>query len=287
MQHLQVAVGIAERKNRLAADEFIDGHGLARAVVVVVQLGQAHQHRLAVLHLKFGDEGGADDLLRRNAVDVLRPGAHELDFAARHDVGLEAIAAQVVQQLAHGREGQAGIGLLEARMLCGLDPLLDLVREHLRRHVGMRHANNLQQAFLAGGRQRLAVAFQRGLVGLFRLPFRVLRRHYLQFVHGEDQLEVHRLLAPQGAVVIEHRDAVDRRHVVRPALFGDRVHEVQDGLARRPLVPGRQRRLGVRGAGDEQQRQHGVAALCKADRQVHDGSPGTGSVLRGLSGNRP
>ena len=46
LEHLQVAVGIAERGNWPAADEFVDADGFAGTVVHEVDLGELDQHQL-------------------------------------------------------------------------------------------------------------------------------------------------------------------------------------------------------------------------------------------------
>ena len=43
----------------------------------------------------------ADDLLGRDAIDLLRPRPHELDAAAGNNEGLEAVRAQIGEQLEH------------------------------------------------------------------------------------------------------------------------------------------------------------------------------------------
>ena len=48
LQHLQIAVGIAEREDRPPADEAVDADRLARPVVDELDLGELHQLRLAV-----------------------------------------------------------------------------------------------------------------------------------------------------------------------------------------------------------------------------------------------
>ena len=69
-QHLQVAVGVAERGDRAPADELLDADRLARLVVDEVELRQAHEHRLAVAQLELELARAADDLLGRDAVDA-------------------------------------------------------------------------------------------------------------------------------------------------------------------------------------------------------------------------
>src|SRR5580658_2532505 len=75
LQHLQVAVGIAEGEYRPAADEALDAHGLARPIVDEIDLRQINQRRTPVaVHLELQAAGRTDDLLRRNAVGLLSPG---------------------------------------------------------------------------------------------------------------------------------------------------------------------------------------------------------------------
>src|SRR5262249_31115686 len=47
-EHLVIAVGVAERGDRAPADPPLDAHGLPRAVVDELDLGQADEHRLVV-----------------------------------------------------------------------------------------------------------------------------------------------------------------------------------------------------------------------------------------------
>ncbi|MNO96976.1 hypothetical protein D3C76_886680 [compost metagenome] len=74
------------------------------------------------------------------------------------------------------------------------------------------------------------IVFQHGLERLGGFPLRVLRCGALDLFQGEQKLEVHRLLAPQGAVVIEHGDTVLGFDEVLAALIGHRLHEFDDVL---------------------------------------------------------
>ncbi len=80
-------------------------------VINEVDLRQPHEYRFAILHVKFGLDAAADDLLRRNAIDLLRPGPHELDAAAGDDERLEIIGAQVGEQFKHRLVDHLGIEL--------------------------------------------------------------------------------------------------------------------------------------------------------------------------------
>ena len=44
----------------------------------------------------------------------------------------------------------------------------------------------------------------------------------------EEDLDLQRLLAPQGSVIVERGDALGRRHVVRPAFVGHARDEIED-----------------------------------------------------------
>ncbi|MCY1244814.1 hypothetical protein D9M72_579130 [compost metagenome] len=104
----------------------------------------------------------------------------------------------------------------------------------------MGRTEDLHHAFQAAGGQGLVVIFQHGLERLGGFPFRVLPRGSFDFFEGEQQFEVHRLLAPQGAVVIEHGNAVFGFDEVLAVLIGDRLHELDDLFFRRTVVPGGQ-----------------------------------------------
>ena len=126
LQHLQIAVGVAERHDRAAADEPVDADRLAGAVVDELDLGFLEEDRLAVrLHLELHHARGADHLLGRDAVDPLGEHAHELDAAARDDEGLEALRAQIGEQLEHRLIGELGVRPVEPRMASGGEPVGD------------------------------------------------------------------------------------------------------------------------------------------------------------------
>ena len=96
---------------------------------------------------------------------------------------------------------------------------------------------------------------QQGREGLLRLPLGVLRGERLDAVERERELDVHRLLGPQRAVVVEHGDALGGRHVAGRALLRHLGDEGDDRLPGRTVVPGRQRigrRRGRRAACQQQ-----------------------------------
>src|SRR4051812_31044418 len=85
LEHFQIAVGVAECKNWMAADESINADHFARTVVDELDFGCLHEHRLTIVQVIFNDAAAADDLLGRNAVGPFDPRPHELDTAARDD----------------------------------------------------------------------------------------------------------------------------------------------------------------------------------------------------------
>ena len=233
--------------------------GLPALSSMKLTVGQAEQRWRAVSHLESGLDRRADDLLGRNAVDPLGPRPHELDAAARHDEGLEAVGAQVGEQFQHRLVDQFGIGPLEAGIARGREPVGDDLLELRRRHAGMRHRDEFDQSLFAGSGQRLHVAVQHRLERLLGLPFRMHGRHGLDAVEREGELHVHRLLDPERAVIVEGRDALVERNEVRPALRRDARDEVEDRSLGRTVVPGRQRialRLRHRDGGAERGGQH-------------------------------
>ena len=116
LEHLQVAVGVAEGEDRPAANHAVDAHRLVGAVIVMGDFGGAQDGRLAVLELVFGDKRGADHLLRRDAIDLLGKYAHKAGIAAGNDVGLEPLAAQVCKHFQHRLVDHLGVGLAGCRV---------------------------------------------------------------------------------------------------------------------------------------------------------------------------
>ena len=64
-------------------------------------------------------------------------------------------------------------------------------------------------------------------------------RERLHAVQREEQLEIHRLLGPERAVVVEDGDALGRRHEVGRALLRHLLDKRDDGLLRLAVVPRR------------------------------------------------
>ncbi len=145
LQHLQVTVGIAECCNRPAADVLHDADRLALLVVDEVDIRQPVNRRYSVAHLKFELDSGSDDLLWRYAVGFVSPRPHEINATARDDECLEAVGAQVGQQLQHRLIDHLCVEPIGLRVAGALDPVVDRLVELRLRHAGMGDADNLQQ----------------------------------------------------------------------------------------------------------------------------------------------
>ena len=65
----------------------------------------------------------------------------------------------------------------------------------------------------------------------------MLRGQRLDAVEREQGLDVHRLLGPERAIVVERRDALARRDVVGTRFVGGLPDEFDDGLLRRAVIP--------------------------------------------------
>ena len=126
---------------------------------------------------------------------------------------------------------------------------------------GHRH---FKQGFFAAVQRGFHVTLEYGGEGLLLFPFRMFRGERLDPVEDVEGLEVHRLLGPQAAVVVEGGDTRGGVHVVGGAGRGDLVDKGNDGLFGRVVVPGRQ---GIRRErmdqeeADEGEGFHGVVGL--------------------------
>ena len=79
---------------------------------------------------------------------------------------------------------------------------------------------------------RLHIAVEHRRERLLGLPFRMHGSQRLHAIERKGQLDIHRLLDPERAVVVEGRDALFDRHKIWPVLRRDTRNEVEDrGLA--------------------------------------------------------
>ena len=141
---------------------------------------------------------------------------------------------------------------------------LTILLEFAGRHARVRDHDDFEHRLFAAGERALHVALEQRGEWLLRFPLRMLRRERLHAVEREEQLEIHRLLAPERAVVVERGDALVRRNEIGRAFFRHLLDEGDDGFLRRGVVPRGQRVLGLCGdEASEDNRQQGNRA---ADR---------------------
>ena len=117
------------------------------------------------------------------------------------------------------------------------EPIRHHFREFLRGHAGMGHHDQLYEIVLVKFRRCFDVALQHRLVRLRVRPFRMQRGHRLHTVERECHLDIHRLLNPKRAIVVEGRDALGGCDQIRAAGFSDPVDEIDYGLLGRRGIP--------------------------------------------------
>jgi hypothetical protein len=123
-------------------------------------------------------------------------------------------------------------------MARGGEPARDDLGEFLGGQAGMGGRQNLQKSGFAQRRQRLAIILEHGLERLLLFPFRVLGGQRLDPIDGKHDLDVHRLLGPQRAIVVEGGNALVGRYEIGAALGRDARDEIGDGLFHRAVIPG-------------------------------------------------
>ena len=110
----------------------------------------------------------------------------------------------------------------------------------------MRGNHHFGDAALAAVGERFHVAAQNALERLLLSPLRVLRRERFHPIERERDLHVDGLLGPERPVVVEHGDALRRRHEIGSALARHALDELDDRPLRSALVP-RREGVGLRG----------------------------------------
>ena len=101
----------------------------------------------------------------------------------------------------------------------------------------MRGQDELDQTFLARLREGTQIVVERGLERLLVLPVRMLIGQRFHPIQRKRKLHIHRLLAPQRAVVVEGRDALRHRDKVRRAFAGNRSDKALDRLLGWTIIP--------------------------------------------------
>src|SRR4051812_44621188 len=176
LQHLQVAVGVAERGNRPATDMLLDADGLAGLVVDEIGLRQLNENRLSPPDLELQFAAAADHLFRGDAIHLFAEDAHEADSAAGDNKGLESISAEISEQFEHRLINHFTVQFSGSRMLCRGNPFMDGACEFLGSHTRVGRRHDLQNSRLAAGERRFEIALEERDEGFLVLPFGVLRR---------------------------------------------------------------------------------------------------------------
>ena len=241
-EHLEVAVGVAERDARAHADARRDANGLALAVIDEVDLAGLDDRRHAVAHFVAVLRGAADHLVARNAVGLARERAHEVDAAARHDEGSVAVRAQIREHLDHRPVHHLVVAETHRRVARGRKPSAHRGAELLVGHAAVRRGDECPERVLALRGHRLRIALQERRERLGRLPLGVRGPQGLHAVDDERELHIHRLLGPQRAIVVEDGDALGLGHKVDARRIGRARDERLDRGARGALAPRIERR---------------------------------------------
>ena len=193
----------------------------------------------AVLVLQVAERTrAADHALGRDPVDRLGDRPHEVAVATRGDVGRETVRLEVAEQLAPSAGSHSPGTPVPASGAAVVQELVRGDRVLLHGHPVER----LQEP----AEQHLHVAVvavivlgdnltQPRIVALVARPStaadpsaRVLLGHLGQPLEHETQLDRHRFLTPQRAVVVEHGNTLGARHILLAALVGDAFDEVGD-----------------------------------------------------------
>ncbi len=193
-----------------------------------MELRQPHDRGLLAVQLELGLRRAADDLIGRDPVHLGREGANELDAAARNDEDLEAVGPQIVEHLEHRLVHELIERPLVAWMARGREPLIDEAAELLRRRSRMRGEDDLGYLVHADPAEGLAIVLEDRLERLLPAPFGMLRGHRTDAIDREEELEVHGLLGPQRAVVVEGGDPIGLGHEVRAFRISHALDELHD-----------------------------------------------------------
>ena len=109
---------------------------------------------LPSLYFVFRGDAGADDLLRRDAINTLTVDAHKVLPAAGDDERLEPVSAQIVEDLDHRLIDQFGVEPFEPRMLRRRQPLPGDRHEFRLAHAGVGNEDDLRPVPLGEMPQR-------------------------------------------------------------------------------------------------------------------------------------
>jgi hypothetical protein len=119
----------------------------------------------------------------------------------------------------------------------GDDPVANDLVEFIGGHAGMRGDHDLHERRLATCQGAFDVTFQQRGERLLCFPLRVLGCECLYAIEREQQLEIHGLLGPECAIVVEGGNSVVFQYEVGTPLPGNAINESNDGLLGLRVVP--------------------------------------------------
>ena len=115
------------------------------------------------------------------------------------------------------------------------DPVLHDLLELLGRHARVRGHDDLADGLFAAGERAFHVALEQRGKRLLVLPLGCCGASTFDAVEREEELEIHRLLGPERAVVVERGDASRRAaRSLASLLLVTFVTKVDDGLLALP-----------------------------------------------------
>ena len=234
-QHLEVAVGVAERHDRSPPDDLVDAHGLAGLVVDEIDrrpAGRARVRRRAARISTFARlpttcsggmpytrsvHGRMNSTPPPDTMKVLKPLARR--YVSTSSIGWKTISCTLCRCRAR-RDPAVTISANSSVVFPACVAATNSIRPF---------SPLAATAFVSCSRTPLkgCVVFHSGCVGAS--SFDAIQR--------ERELEVERLLGPERAVVVEGRDAFRRRNEVCAAVLRHLRDKVEDRLFRRSVVP--------------------------------------------------
>src|SRR5882757_4208047 len=206
LQHLVIAVGIAESGNRPLTHGPVKIDHLACPLVEALKLPELHQITLAVVHGIGRLQRGADHLVRRHTEDAWCPRSKEFRGAPGDDPRPVAMGTKQCQHLHHWLIDAFRVTMVEARVVCADEPAGYEFVKCIGCRFGMGCKYDLPHCTKTAFYQTRHIACQRGLKYFAGYPFRMLRRQRLHPISRENHLGINRLLDPEGSIVIEYGD---------------------------------------------------------------------------------
>jgi len=170
------------------------------------------------------------------------------------DVVGESVGVQVAEQFDHRRVTALDVGATERRVSRAAEEGIRSLLEVLDADPGECGQDPARQDPHVGVVPRVVldhdrtepteVALEGGLPRLTVAQLRLSRGHLDEAAEDEVELDRHGLLAPQRAVVVEHRDPFLDRHGDRSVLSARAPDEVADRLFGWGVTPSREQLLG-------------------------------------------